>query len=376
MGLWLSPSFPLGLPLFIVLVILLAVGVIIIASRGKRLSYTRKNVKEHKLTIVVNTIAIVLMTLTFLLFLILMNIFNNTLITGSNNTNIILVFLIVTIFWYGTLPLTAALYNRFAAQFAYVFVKLRDMFFKISKGYKNDIIVLDLGEKKDIGIIIQLKRLILPLLLAISVGFYAYDALTSWLGYKTDFDVFGSSEFFSFMMGYMLCCVLPMILSFVLFAFFISGNYLLDDAGIVYFREHEKYRQPGDIEPISIWAQSIVKGIAGLSVLLTFGRFLGRVDFSGFFGEGEIFNIIFGILIVVVMFGGIPFFTSFSYVLLAGEIMELCAEENIQKLYKIMEKNGYDTTPREITNIYPSGYKSPKKEPTKEKMNSDTSTSI
>lgn len=164
-----------------------------------------------------------------------------------------------------------------------------------------------------------------------------------------------------------------MILSFVLFSFFISGNNLLDDAGIVYYRENKKYRQPGDIEPISIWAQSIVKGIAGLSALLTFGTFLGTVDFSGFFGEGDAFMMVFGVLIVVVMFGGIPFLTAFSYVLFAGEVMELNAEENIQKLYNIMEKNGYDTKPRDITNIYPSGYKSSERETPKDTENPDTS---
>jgi len=360
-GLWLSSAFPLGLPLFIILTILLAAGIIIIILFGRRLNYRRQNVKEHKLTVAVNVLAISLMTITFILFLIMMNIFNNTLITGSNNTNIIIAFLVVIITWYGTLPLTAALYNRFAPQFAYVFVKLRDLFFKISKGYKNDIIVLDMKGRKEIGIIIQLKRLILPLLLSISVGFYSYDTLTSLLGYPQTFGVFGSTEFFSFMMGYMLCCVLPMILSFVIFSFFISGNYLLDDAGVVYYRENKKYRQPGDIEPLSIWSQSIVKGIAGLSALLTFSTFLSNVDFSGFFGEGDAFMIVFGVLIIIVMFGGIPFLTAFSYVLLAGEVMELCAEENIKKLYSIMEKNGYDTTSRDITNLYPSGFHSTEK---------------
>ena len=210
-------------------------------------------------------------------------------------------------------------------------------------------------EKKDIGLVIKLKRLILPLLLSISVGFYSYDVLSGFLGYPKTFETFGGTEFFNFMMGYMLCCVLPMILSFVLFSFFIAGNFLLDDAGVVYYREHIKYRQPADIEPVSIWAQSIVKGIAGLSAILTFSTFLTTVDFSGFFAEGQAFLVIFGVLIIVVFFGGIPFLTAFSYVLLAGEIMEMCVDSNKQKLYDTMEKNGYNTTPRSITNIYPSG---------------------
>lgn len=362
LGLWLSPAFPFGLPLFIILCIFLGVGIVIIILRGKRLEYRRHAVKEHKLTVIVNILAISLMTITFVLFLLVLNVFNNTLITGSNSSNIVMAFLIVTIIWYGMLPLTAALYNRFAPQFAFVFIKLRAIFFKISKGYKHDILVLNMEDREDIGLVIQLKRLILPLFLSIAVGFYSYDAFTTLLNYPKTFDVFGSTEFFNFMLGYMMFCILPMILSFTLFAFFISGNYLLDDAGIVYYRENKKYRQPGDIEPISIWAQSIVKGIAGLSALITFASFIGAVDFSGFFGEGgDFFSLLFGFLITLVMFIGIPFLTGFSYNLLAGEVMELNTKENVQKLYKIMEDKGYDTSPHDISNIYPSGYESSKK---------------
>ncbi|MFX1458953.1 MAG: hypothetical protein ACFFBT_05755 [Promethearchaeota archaeon] len=356
MGLWLSPLFPMGLPLFIILSILLVLGIVIAAVWGKRLSYQRKNIKQHKLTVYVNAIAIILISLFFVLFLILMNIFNNTLISGSNNTEIIITFLIVIIVWYGALPLTAALYNRFAPQFAFIFVKLRSLFFKISRSYQHDILVLDMEDRKEIGLTIQVKRLILPLLLSIAVGFYAYNTLAPILGLPQTFEVFGSTEFFDFIRGYMLCCVLPMILSFLLFAFFISGNFLLDDAGVVYFRQNKKYRQPGDIEPISIWAQSIIKGIAGVSALITFTSFLTTIDFSGFFGEeGDLFMFFFGILVVVVMFGGIPFLTGFSYTLLAGEIMELTNEKNVSKLYKLMEKDGYDIKPRKIYNIYPEG---------------------
>ncbi|MFX1495062.1 MAG: hypothetical protein ACFFBZ_12320, partial [Promethearchaeota archaeon] len=354
MGLWLSPLFPLGLPLFIILSILLVLGIIIAVVWGKRLSYQRKNIKEHKLTVFVNTIAIILVSLFFVLFLILMNIFNNTLISGSNNTEIVITFLIVIIVWYGALPLNAALYNRFAPQFAFIFIKLRNLFFKVSRSYHHEILILDMEDRREIGLTIQVKRLILPLLLSIAVGFYAYNTLAPILDLPQSFEVFGSTEFFDFIRGYMLCCVLPMILSFLVFAFFISGNFLLDDAGVVYFRQNKKFRQPGDIEPISIWAQSIIKGIAGISALITFSSFLTTIDFSGFFGEeGDPFMFFFGILVVVVMFGGIPFLTGFSYILLAGEIMEVSMEKNVNKLYKFMENKGYDIKLRKITNIYP-----------------------
>lgn len=355
-GLWRSPRFPLGFPLFIILIALMGIGLFLIALKGKKLSYKRTNLKEHKLTVVVNTIAIALISLTFVFFLAQLNIFNRTLILGDNMTNITIFFLTVIITWYGVLPLTAALYNRFAPNFAIIFIKLRNLFFKISRSYNNDIIVLDMGERKEIGTVLQLKRIILPLMLSIATGFYTYNTLTPILDYPQNFEVFGSTEFFQFMNGYMLLCILPMILAFLVFSFFISGNFLLDDAGIVYFRESKKYRQPGDIEPISVWAQSIIKGIAGLSAIITLIGFLAAVDFSGFFGEeGNLLGFIFGILIIIVFFAGIPFLTAFSYVLLAGEIMEFSMDFNVQKLYSKMKKAGYDTTPRDIKNIYPSG---------------------
>jgi len=353
-ALWKSRSFPLDFPLLITLAVFIGAGIILVALKGRKLSYSRSNVKEHKLTVAVNITAIVLISATFALFLAQLNIFNRTLITGENMTDITIFFLIVIITWYGVLPLTAALYNRLAPNFAFIFVKLRSLFFKISRSYNHDIIVLDMGERKEIGTIIQLKRTLLPLMLSIATGFYAYSLLAPLLGYPSNFEVFGSNEFFQFMNGYMLCCILPMILAFLVFSFFISGNFLLDDAGIVYFRQSKKYRQPGDIEPISIWAQSIIKGIAGLSAIITLIGFLAAVDFSGFYGEGEIMGFIFGILMIIVFFAGIPFLTAFSYVLLAGEIMEFSMDYNIQKLYGKMAKKGYDIIPRDITNIYPS----------------------
>lgn len=375
-GIWLSTEFGYGLPLFIVLTVMLGAGVLILIIKSRDLRKSRKkikaSIKEKKLTVAVNVLVLILMTLCFILFLFQLNIFNNTLISNHQMTDLIIIFISVIIIWYAILPLTAAIYNQFAPHFAFIFVKLRSLFFKISKGYNHEILVVDMKDRREIGIIIKIKRVILPLLLSIAVGFYIYNTFAPTLGYSQGFNYFGSTEFFSFIIGYMALCLLPMILSYLLFAFFISGNFLLDDAGIIYYKESKKYRQPGDIEPISIWAQSLVKGVAGLSALITFGSFFLTVDFSGFF-RGEI--LIFGILMVFVMFWGAPFLTCFSYILFAGEVMEYSIENNAQKLYQIMEKNGYDITPHDITNLYPSGYEPSEKESLNKFKNSENNPS-
>jgi len=150
-GIWLSPHFSLGIPIFVILVALLCVGILLVIIKSRKLSFSRGGVKDHKLTVAVNVLAISLMSVTFLLFLIQLNIFNKTLIPNQNMTTIIVSFLTVIITWYGALPLTAALYNRFASRFAYIFIKLRSMFFKISKSYNTDILVLDMEDRKEIG---------------------------------------------------------------------------------------------------------------------------------------------------------------------------------------------------------------------------------
>ncbi|MBD3200912.1 MAG: hypothetical protein GF316_12910 [Candidatus Lokiarchaeota archaeon] len=360
-GLWFSPEFPIGFYIFLFLGVLLILGVILLIAYGKKLAVKRDRIKSfikrRKLATYVNISVIALMTISFLLFLLQINITNRTLMSGESMTEIIIIYLVVTIIWYGSLPLTAAIFNQFAPKFAFLFIKLRNLFFKLSKKrYYNEILIVDMGERKEISSIIKLKRVILPMLLSIAIGFYVYNNLAPILGYSQSFESFNSADFNSFIVGYNLLCMLPMIISFIIFSFFISGNYLLDDAGVVYFRQMKKYRQPGDIEPISIWAQSIVKGMAGVSALFTFFTFFISVDFSGFFDMTQgISFAIFGFFMVLIMFWGAPFLTAFSYILLAQEIMEFSVEENSEVLYEIMEENGYDTKPKELIKLYPNG---------------------
>ncbi|MHA1274927.1 MAG: hypothetical protein ACTSQS_16055, partial [Promethearchaeota archaeon] len=283
---WLFSKFQLGFYLFIIFLIFSCFGILIIIIKRKELDFNfKKSMKENKLTFVITTIALTLVTITFLLFLSQINIFNFTLIAGDQMTKIIIAFLVVIILWYGMLPLTAAIYNKYSPRFAYLFISIRNSFFKITKTNNNEILVVDLGDRQELGTVNKIRRVILPLLLSIAVSFYLYNTLAPILDYPQGFNVFGSEEFFSFIVGYMLLCVLPIILTFTVFSFMIAGNYLLDDAGIIYYVESKKYRKPGDIEPISIWSQSIIKGIAGISALFTFGTFFLTVDLSGFFQQ-------------------------------------------------------------------------------------------
>jgi len=376
-AIWISPLFEPGIAIFIILTLMLLFGLIILIINGKKLKPKRNRLQQSKMAVVVNVVVIVLMTISFVMFLIQLNIFNRTLVMGDPMTGVTIVYITTTIIWFGLLPLTAGIYNQFAPQFAFGFIKLRNFFFKFSKNYKHAIFVEDLQNRNQLSTMIRLKRVILPLLLSIAIGFYSYNTLSHIFGFPQSFDIFGGQEFFQFLIGYNLLCILPMVLTFIIFSFFISGNYLLDDAGIAYYLESKKHRRPGDIEPISIWAQSIIKGIAGFSAIITFFAFFQTVDFSGFFtgtDNNAIFMFIFGIFLITVMFYGTPFLTSFSYILLAIEVMDYSNDYNSEKLYKIMQKHGYDTTPRKLTNLFPSGFEDLRRNPesTKKKKKVNT----
>ncbi len=357
-GMFLSPAFPynLGIPLFILLVSIIIIGIILLIYYGGKFRYTVEPIKENlralakkkKMTIFTIILSLITISFTFFLFMTMLNVFNSTLVAGSWITDIIIYVLLIMVFWFGLLTFTAAIYNLFAPYFAYLFIKLRALFFKVSRAYTNEFYVLDLKERKNLGTFSKLKRVIVPLLLSLAIGFYAYNYLAPFLGYNTTFTSISVNEFGSFIVGYMLLCILPLILSFLAFSFFNSGNYLLDDAGIVYYREPKRYRKPADVEPVSIWAQSLVKGAAGISALITFIEFALTLDVQTMVsqsGEGMILLMV----LLLIIFWGLPFITGFAYVLLAEELMDFSTEYNNRRLYKLMEKGGIDPTLRKIT---------------------------
>jgi len=351
---FISSAFPLGIPIFIVLIILLVLSILLLLVYGRKFKFSikpieeniRKAIKKKKITIGTLIISILLITMTFVMFLSLLNVMKTTLVAGTWMSDITIINLMVMILWYALLPLTAAIYNLFAPYFAYFFIRLRDLFFRISKAYNDKIIVLDMKDRRELGLVSKLKRIIVPLSLSLAVGFYLYNTIAPLLGYSTSFANVSGEELGRFMGGYMLLCILPLILSFLVFGFFNAGNYLLDDSGVVYLREPKSYRKPADVEPISYWTQSIIKGFAGLSAILTFLQFVLALDVSKAV-DMEGLGAFFLVFLLIIIFYMLPFLTGFSFILLAEELMDFSTDYNRKRLYKLMDKK-YDTNPREI----------------------------
>ncbi len=364
-GLWYNKAIPEGFIFFILFVIMIGGALAILIIKRKQFKFeAKKNIKRFKWTVIINAIVISLMFTLFIIFSFTLNVFNRTLLSNDPQSLIYLYFFTVNILWLGVLPVTAVLYNWFAPRSAFIFIKARDWLFKLTKNVDHDILVLKMDEKLELGMLQSLRRCILPILLSLTIGLFTYTTLAPILGYPISFSIFGGTEFFEFMNGYMLLGMLPMVLTFFIFFFFIPGSWLLDDAGIVYYMSnHKKDHIPGDIERVSVWQTAFITGFASFSSILTFINFMRTIDFSGFFtinpGQDlaqQLSTIIMGTLVCVVSFWGLPFLTGLAYMLLAIGAMESNIEANRLRLYNLMEKSGYEITPRELSNLYPEGF--------------------
>ncbi|NHI94474.1 MAG: hypothetical protein EAX96_18430 [Candidatus Lokiarchaeota archaeon] len=365
MGIWLNTSTPWGFILFILCISIIAFGAILLAiklKKGEMKFNFKEGIKGNKITIIVCTAIIIVMLLIFLLFSISMNVFNSTILQHDANSTVTLTFLSTMLLWFACLPLTAAIYNIIAPYGSYIFIKIRNALFKLSRNVDHDIIVIDIDPKLKLGIIQSLRRCILPILLSITVGLFIYNTFAQSLGYPMTFTDFGGTGFLKFMTGYMLLGMIPMVMSFFIFFFLIPASWLLDDAGIGYYvSNNKKDHIPGDIERLSVWQTSFITGFASFSSLITFYNFMISIDLSGFFTSEDMIMVIFGGLISVVAFWGLPFFTGISFMLLSISVMEGTLPDNKIKLYNLMEKGGFDITPRNITRLYPEGYEKTKK---------------
>ena len=363
-GMWFNTTIPWGFALFIACIGMLVFGGILLIYRFKRGEMkfeVKKGLKQNKLSIIVCTVVIALMIMVLLLFSMTMNVFDSTLLLNDENSNVIMAFITTNLLWFACLPVTGALYNISAAKSSYLFVKLRQAMFKLSRNVDHEIIVIKMDPDLKLGMVNSLRRCILPILLSITVGLFIYNTFAIMLGFPTSFTNFGGTDFMKFMSGYMLLGMIPMVMSFFIFFFLIPASWLLDDAGVAYYVSNNKQDHiPGDIERMSVWQTSFITGFASFSSLITFYNFMIGIDLSGFFMMENVLMGIMGALIAIVAFWGLPFLTGFAFMLLAIGVMEGTLPENREKLYKIMKNGGYDITPRNITQLYPDGYNNKK----------------
>lgn len=103
---------------------------------------------------------------------------------------------------------------------------------------------------------------------------------------------------------YLLLVVVGTVASFVLFFWLLPPCFLLDDAGVVFFKQFQARRTPPQLQSISGWFMSIIKGIIGTSALFTYVYFiLDNWDIVGLISNSPRFGLFSATQFAIFIFG-------------------------------------------------------------------------
>ncbi|MFX0102337.1 MAG: hypothetical protein ACFFCS_22420 [Candidatus Hodarchaeota archaeon] len=233
----------------------------------------------------------------------------------------------IIVLWYRTAPRTAVNF----------ILKFHNLFYRKGKKKINEIIVLDMPQTHSATI--SVKRAVDALLFSLFTTFTIYlpfmgllrdRAIPVWPIFQLispgQVSTIKSLEFIQYCTSYLMNLVTPLIGSFVIFFWALPPTYLLDDAGVVFYRRFKNRRQPTEIKTISSWFLSMVKGIVGYGGLTSYGTFIyNNLGIVGIVANET--NMVvatqFGLFIL-----GMPFFGA----LLMAYFLMLFQENNFTKL--------------------------------------------
>ncbi len=81
-------------------------------------------------------------------------------------------------------------------------------------------------------------------------------------------------HFINYCTSLMIAVVVPLVVSFIIFFWALPSSYLLDDAGVVYYKKYLNRRQPAELRTVSQWFLSIVQAILGTSGVISYFVFV------------------------------------------------------------------------------------------------------
>jgi hypothetical protein len=253
-----------------------------------------------------------------------------------------------------------------------------------------DVVVTQMDNRNNMHKVNLIKRMLLPLTIAFTIGVGIYlglgegGILTQLIrifikGFpaQTNSSVLGIytpgtpvDDIWAEMGKFARYCVFPMLISYIFAVIIIPGGWLLDDAGVAYLIKEKKYRGINDIEPVSSWLLNIISGVFGTSALLSFislflpmfrqldrlreimNMRLGDTDLSylsQYISTGDLAVAV--IILALVIY---PFLAGASVALACMQRTEEDLIPNTRRLFKWMEKRGFDPRSVDIAEIFDS----------------------
>ncbi len=220
-------------------------------------------------------LAFIFVGLSFFLRLAMINPFGWT---GEQRGTLAISLVFGVVLYFAATPFIMALWYKVSPKTACFIIKLHKLFYWKGKDRISDIFVLDQPQEHSFRVLIY--RAFNALIFSIFMTFagvipvlgllenIGIDPLFG-LGIVNPASVSGLSDpdFVRYCAGYFLNLTLPVILSFIVFFWALPPTYLMDDAGIVFFRKYTKRRQPAEMRTVSSWFLGLVKAVLGTSAL-------------------------------------------------------------------------------------------------------------
>ncbi|MHA1820230.1 MAG: hypothetical protein ACTSU2_09205 [Promethearchaeota archaeon] len=254
--------------------------------------------------------------------------------------------------------------------------KMFKLLFEKTKRKRYDVMVINMRERNTVSIVARINRMILPLLIAFTVGVFVYQGLAedgaifkalyptiidrpltnpNALG-VINADVFNPKVLWIEIGKFARYGVMPMLITYILEVFFIPGAWLLDDAGVCFYQEALHSREVSDVDSVSKFFLNLISGLFGFTAIVGFIQLfipmLTNIDDLIYFLR-KLSNQppIFGASVLILALIVFPILAGIILVIAAQRRMEEDLDYNTYKLYKIMERAGIDTTPRDLSVI-------------------------
>jgi hypothetical protein len=176
-----------------------------------------------------------------------------------------LTYVIISVF-FSAVPFLMALWFRISPRMAArVFLRVHGIFHKRKD---TDFKVLVVSVPNRHSVLITLKRALNWVSFSALLAFGVFVPV-SGIG-NMNFDPGQIDQAFAFATTHFSVFTLATLLSFVLFSFVMPPCYLLDDAGVVFYRRFTARRQPPEIKTISSWFLSFINGAIGSGALISY----------------------------------------------------------------------------------------------------------
>jgi hypothetical protein len=172
----------------------------------------------------------------------------------------------ITALWYKTSPFIAV----------HLIVRLHNLWFKHGKGVRAHTMVEPTYQGH--SFLFTIKRAFTAMVFSMFVVFSVMIPLVNAVEKANGMQLFNfivnPSIFPLTATTFLLFVVIAITGSFYLFFWLLPSCFLLDDAGVVFFKQSSRYRQATQITSISSWFLNIIQSIVGTSALISYISFI------------------------------------------------------------------------------------------------------